>query len=242
MKNVAILTAGGIGSRMGQDIPKQFLSVNDKPVIVYTLEVFQNHPEIDEIVVACLDGWEGVLDAYARQFNITKLKKIVKGGEDGQASIRNCLDAIDDGEDKIVVVHDGNRPMLSADIVSNALAGCKKNGNAVVAIPCTEVLMTSEDGKTADGMMDRDKVKRTQTPHVFYLKDILSAHREAEERGLPRSAASCALYEMLGRKVYFVDGSEKNLKLTTVDDIDIFNALLSIKREGWLKDGGEKSE
>ena len=241
MKNIAILTAGGIGSRMGQDIPKQFLSVNDKPVIVYTLEVFQNHPEIDEIVVACLDGWEGVLDAYAKQFNITKLKKIVKGGEDGQASIRNCLDAIDDGEDKIVVIHDGNRPMLSADIISNALAGCKTNGNAVAAVPCPEVLMTSTNGKTADGVIDRDIVKRTQTPHVFYLKDILSAHREAEERGLPRSAASCSLYEMLGRKIYFVDGSEKNLKLTTVDDIDIFNALLSVKRESWLKvNNGEK--
>lgn len=220
---------------MKQDIPKQFLSVNNKPVIIYTLEIFQNHPEIDEIVVACLEGWEGVLDAYAKQFNITKLKKIVKGGEDGQASIRNCLDAIDDGEEKIVVIHDGNRPMLSADIISNALAGCKINGNAVAAIPCPEVLMTSNDGNAADGVINRDIVKRTQTPHVFYLKDILSAHREAEEKGLPRSAASCALYEMLGRKIYFVDGSEKNLKLTTVDDIDIFNALLAVRREEWLK-------
>lgn len=240
MKNIAILTAGGVGSRMKQDIPKQFLSVNNKPVIIYTLEIFQNHPEIDEIVVACLDGWEGVLDAYARQFNITKLKTIIKGGKDGQASIRNCLDAIDDGEEKIVVIHDGNRPMLSIDIISNALAGCKKNGNAITAISCPEVLMTSNNGKTATGMIDRDTVKRTQTPHVFYLSDILSAHKEAEEKGLPRSAASCALYEMLGRKVFFVEGSEKNLKLTTIDDIDIFNALLAVKRESWLKnDEGE---
>lgn len=235
MKNVAILTAAGTGSRMGQDIPKQFLSVKNKPIIIWTLEVFQNHPEVDEIVVACLAEWEKVLEAYARQFNIIKLKKIVEGGEDGQGSIKNCLDAINDGDEKIVIIHDGNRPMVSSDIISNALAGCMKNGNAVTAIPCPEVLMTSADGRMASGMIDRDNVKRTQTPHVFYLSELLSAHKEAEEKGLARSAASCALFEMLGREIYFVDGSEKNLKLTTVDDMDIFNALLSVKREDWLK-------
>ena len=241
MKNVAILTAAGIGSRMGQDIPKQFLSINNKPVIIYTMEIFQNHPEIDEIVVACLEGWEGVLKAYARQFNITKLKKVVKGGKDGQESIRNCLDAINDGENKIVVIHDGNRPMVSQDIISSALAGCKKNGNAVATIPCLEVLMTTEDGQTATGMIDRDTLKRTQTPHVFYLKELLEAHKEAEKKGMPRTVASCALYEMLGKKIYFTNGSEKNLKLTTVDDIDIFSALLAVKRESWIKAGEEKN-
>lgn len=239
MKTVAILTAAGIGSRMGQDIPKQFLSINNKPVIIYTMEIFQNHPEVDEIVVACLEGWEGVLKAYAKQFNITKLKKIVKGGKDGQESIKNCLDAINDGNDKIVIIHDGNRPMVSQDIISNALAGCRKNGNAVATIPCLEVLMTTEDGQTATGMIDRDTVKRTQTPHVFHLKELLSAHKEAEKLGMPRSVASCALYEMLGKKIYFVDGSEKNLKLTTVDDIDIFSALLAVKRASWLKSGAK---
>lgn len=237
MKNIAILTAAGVGSRMKQDIPKQFLSVKNKPVIVYTLEIFQEHPEIDEIVVACLSGWEEILAAYARQFNITKLKQIVKGGKDGQGSIRNCLDYImkTEGEENIVLIHDGNRPMLSADIISNALVCCRRHGNAVAAIPCPEVLMESEDGKTASGMIDRDIVKRTQTPHVFYLKELLEAHKEAEKKKLPRAAASCALYQMLGRKIFFVDGSEKNLKLTTVDDIDIFNALLAVRREEWLK-------
>lgn len=237
MKNIAIITAAGTGTRMKQDVPKQFLSVNDKPIIIYTLEIFQKHPEIDEIIVACLSGWEGVLDAYAKQFNITKLKRIVEGGADGQESIKNCLDALIKTEkaNDIVLVHDGNRPMLSADIISNTLAGCKKNGNAIAAIPCPEVLMISENGETATGIIDRDLVKRTQTPHVFYLKDLYSAHLEAEEKNFPRSAASCALYEMLGREIHFVNGSEKNLKLTTVEDIDIFNALLSVKREDWLK-------
>ena len=238
MKNIAILTAAGVGSRMKQDVPKQFLSVNNKPVIVYTLEIFQNHPEIDEIVVACLKGWEGVLDAYAKQFNITKLAKIVEGGKDGQGSIKNCLDYVAEKEgvaDNIVLIHDGNRPMLSADIISNAIVCCKKHGNAVAAIPCPEVLMESKDGKTASGMIDRDLVKRTQTPHVFYLKELLEAHEEAEKKKLSRAVASCALYQMLGKEVFFVDGSEKNLKLTTVDDIDIFNALLAVRREEWLK-------
>ena len=237
MRNVAIITAAGVGSRMGQDIPKQFLSVKDKPIIVYTLEIFQRHPEIDDIVVACLKEWTGVLEAYAKQFNITKLKKIVNGGKDGQGSIRNCLNYLhEEGrDDDIVLIHDGNRPMLSVDIISNSLACCRKNGNAIAAIPCPEVLMTSDNGRVATGVIDRDKVKRTQTPHVFYLKDILSALIEAEIRGLPRSAASCSMYDMLGRKIYFVEGSEKNLKLTTIDDMDIFNALLAVKRADWLK-------
>ena len=130
--NIAILTAGGIGSRTHQDLPKQFITVDNKPIIVYTLEAFQQHPNIDEIYVSCLEGWNTVLDAYAKQFNITKLKRIVIGGATGQESIYNAMKAIneDHGEtgDIVVIIHDGNRPMVSQDVITDSIVKQKING------------------------------------------------------------------------------------------------------------------
>ena len=144
MKNIAILTAGGTGTRTHQDLPKQFLTVENKPILIYTLEAFQQHPSIDEIYVACLEGWSAVLDAYARQFNITKLKKIVTGGSTGQESIYNGLKAIkEDHEstsDIVVMIHDGNRPMLPQDVITDNLVKQKKYGSAVAVIPTTEAV------------------------------------------------------------------------------------------------------
>ena len=237
MKKIAIIIAGGVGARMGQDIPKQFLTIQDKPVIIHTLEAFEKHPDIDHIIVACLAGWHDILKSYAKQFNISKLSSIVNGGEDGQASIKAGLDEakhLYSGED-IVLIHDGNRPMVSDEIISDNIATCTNYGNAITVIPCTEVILQTDDHQVSSGLLDRDKLVRTQTPQAFYLDDILSAHAEAAEKKLPRTAASCALYEMLGRKLFFSNGSEKNLKLTTPDDIDIFEALLNIKRKTWLK-------
>lgn len=121
--NVAVLTAGGIGSRAHQDLPKQFLTVENKPILIYTLEAFQQHPSIDEIYVSCLDGWSAVLEAYAKQFNITKLKRIVTGGATGQESIYNGLKAIkednEETKDIVVIIHDGNRPMLPQDVITD---------------------------------------------------------------------------------------------------------------------------
>lgn len=237
-KNIAIITAAGIGSRMGQDIPKQFITINNKPIIIYTMEIFERHPDIDAIIVACLSGWENILQAYAKQFNITKLTAIVKGGKTGYDSIHNGLIKAKElyGEDEnIVIIQDGNRPLTSEEMISDGIAKCKQYGNAIAAIPCTEVLLTSHDGLNAEGIIDRDIVKRTQTPHTFYLKDILSAHEEARKKGIETSAASCSLYAELGKKLYFSAGSEKNIKLTTKEDIDIFKALLNVKKDYWIK-------
>lgn len=126
--NIAILTAGGVGSRTHQDIPKQFIHVNNKPVIIYTLEAFQKHPNVDEICVAILEGWDQILWAYAKQFNITKLKYVVTGGTTGQESIFNGLSAIrkDHSDDDVVIIHDGNRPMVEPEVITNNL-GNRKN-------------------------------------------------------------------------------------------------------------------
>lgn len=236
-KTIALLIAGGSGARMHQDIPKQFLTVNEKPVIVYTLEAFQKHPEIDSIAVVCIAGWENVLQAYAKQFNITKLEHIFPGGDCGQASIRNGvfgLEKIFDPDD-IVLIHDAIRPMVSADIISDCIVKTKKYGNAITVIPCAEAMMQTEDGIKSVGSYPRDRLKRTQTPQGFKLGDICQLHRDALKAGITNSVASCTLMIEMGKQVYFSMGSEKNIKLTTVEDIDIFKALLLAKRSDWLK-------
>ena len=235
--NIALLIAGGSGNRMHQDIPKQFITVNEKPVIVYTLEAFQNHPEIDVIEVVCIEGWEQVLWAYAKQFNITKLKHVVKGGENGQGSIRNGVYELEkyyDAND-IVLIHDAIRPMVSSEVISDNIRVALKYGNAVTVIPCAEAMMQTEDGIVSTGSYPRDRLKRTQTPQAFRIGEICQLHRDALEAGITNSVASCTLMIEMGKQVYFSSGSEKNIKLTTVEDIDIFKALLAAKRSEWLK-------
>lgn len=238
MKNIALIIAGGSGQRMKQEIPKQFLTVNEKPVIVYTLEAFQSHPEIDAIAVVCIEGWEHVLQAYARQFNITKLQHIVPGGENGQGSIRNGVYELEKvyGKDDIVLIHDAIRPMVSAEIISDCITKTRKYGNAITVVPCAEAMIQTEDAIVSTGSYPRDRLKRTQTPQGFRIGDLAQLQREALEAGITNSVATCTLMIEMGKQVYFSSGSEKNIKLTTVDDIDIFKALLAAKRSSWLKD------
>ncbi len=236
--NVALIIAGGVGARMHQDIPKQFITVNEKPVIVYTLEAFQKHVEIDAIAVVCISGWENVLTAYANQFNITKLKYIIPGGENGQGSIRNGVYELEKhfGQDDIVLIHDAIRPMVSAEIISDCIVTAKQKGSAIAAIPCAEAMLQTEDGDISTGSYPRANLRRTQTPQGFSIGKICDLHRRALECGITNSVASCTLMIEMGEQVYFSAGSEKNIKLTTVEDIDIFKALLLAKRADWLKD------
>ena len=238
MANIAMLIAGGSGTRMHQDIPKQFLTVNERPVIVYTLEAFENHPEIDAIAVVCIEGWEQVLWAYARQFNITKLRYVVRGGKNGQESIKNGVFELEKHfmEDDLVLIHDAIRPMVSAEIISDNIRVAREYGNAITAIPCAEAMLQTEDGIESTCTVPREKLKRTQTPQAFRLKEICDLHRKAIEAGITNSVASCTLKTELGEQVFFSAGSEKNIKLTTLEDIDIFKALLASSRSDWLKD------
>lgn len=238
MKNIALIIAGGVGSRMHQDIPKQFINVKDKPVIIYTLMAFQNHPNIDAIEVVCLDGWHDILRAYAKQFNITKLENIVSGGETGQDSIRNGLYDIATrykDDDDIVLIHDSIRPMVSADIISDNIRVCRQFGNATVVIPCTSVMLGTEDSIVSEYQIPRDNLKITQTPQAFFLNELLAVHAKAIKMDLLPSIASCALYIEMGKKVYLSKGSEKNIKITTQEDIEIFTSLLESQRPDWFK-------
>lgn len=235
--NIALIIAGGNGTRMHQDIPKQFINVNNKPIIIYTLEAFQNHPDIDAIEVVCIDGWHDILRAYAKQFNIDKLTGIVSGGNCGQESIKKGLLDIKSKfhEEDIVLIHDAIRPLVSQEIISDNIVKCKKYGNAITVIPCAEAMLKTDDKIYSDSQINRNELMRTQTPQAFILKEILSAHEEAKTKNITNSVASCTLMVELGRKVYFSIGSEKNIKLTTPEDIEIFKALLNTKKEDWMK-------
>jgi len=236
-KVIALLTAAGVGSRTNQDIPKQFFHIDNKPLIIYTMEAFQKHPNVDEILVVCLDGWHEILKAYAKQFNITKLKYVVSGGATGQESIYNGLKELEKHCDKddVIIVHDGNRALVSNEIISGALSTFYQYGGAVVAIPTTEVVFVSEDKIKSTEEISRDKLVRTQTPHIYTLGKLLWAHAEAKKRNLPPTAASCSLMKELGETTYFSKGSEKNLKITTLEDLEIFKAILNSEKESWIK-------
>ncbi len=230
--NIALIIAGGKGLRMQQEIPKQFITVNEKPVIVYTMEAFQRHADIDAIAVVCIEGWENILAAYAKQYHITKLRHIIPGGENGQGSIRNGVFELEKhyGRNDLVLVHDAIRPMLSTEIISSCIATATQYGSAIAVVPCQEAMLETQDQISTNSSYPRANLKRTQTPQGFPIGVLADAHREALERGITNSIASCTLMVELGKTIYFSAGSEKNIKLTTPEDIDIFRALLTLQK------------
>lgn len=235
--NIALLTAAGSGTRMGQDVPKQFMPINNKPVVIYTMEAFQAHPDIDAILVVTLPAWIEALRAYAVQYNITKLRWIVSGGETNQESIFKGLKELEQHcePDDAIMIHDGNRCRVSEEIITDSLATFHKYGSAVAAIPCVEAVFFSQDRQTAASFIPREQIMRTQTPHTYSLGKLLWAHGEAQKRQIKNTTATCTLMSKLGEKVFFSKGSEENLKLTTTEDVRLFRALLmmSATETGW---------
>lgn len=239
MANIALIIAGGSGNRMGQDIPKQFMHVDGCPIIIHTMQCFQQHPDIDAIAVVCLKGWETVLQAYANQFRINKLRWIFEGGKSGMESIHNGIYGLEDAgckDEDLVLIHDSVRPLLSQDVISSNIAICKAYGYAVTGIKCREAILESDDGFTSTTSIPRDKLIRTQTPQTFRLRNILNVHEEAKIRNIADSVASCTLVaEVGGREMHIVPGSEKNIKITTVEDLEILKALMHTNKDEWLK-------
>lgn len=231
--NIALIIAGGTGQRMKQEIPKQFLNVNDKPIIIYTMEVFQSHPDITEIGVVCVDGWSDILQAYSRQYKIDKLKWIVPGGENGQASIRNGVFEAERRyhANDIILVHDAIRPMVTHEIISDCIVQCQQHGSAISAIPCNTAVLYKTADTASNSVIPRQMLAMTQTPQAFSIGRIANVHRKAIDCGITNSVASCTLMVELGECVYFSIGSETNIKLTTPDDLKIFKALLSLKED-----------
>ena len=233
--NVAIIIAAGSGVRAKQDIPKQFISVNDKPIIIYTLEAFQRHPQIDAIEVVCLDGWEAVLEAYAKQFGISKVKWIVKGGKTGQESIRNGVFNLEQfcSKDDIAIIHDGIRPVTEESVISDVIVKCTKHGNAVTSLPYNEQIFVKRDKDTTEEYIPRETLQRVQTPQGYKYGKLLWAYQEAFEKniGITGSSYTNTMMVDLGERLYFAAGSEKNIKITTMEDMELFRAMLSMRNK-----------
>ena len=206
-------------------------------VIIYTLEAFQSHPQVDYMIVSCIDGWHDVLKGYASAAGITKLRWIVGGGENGQASARNALLTLEDTckEEDIVIIHDAVRPMISQEIITDCIAKAKQYGSGLSAIRCQETIMRTEDGEAGHIGIDRNDIMRVQTPQAYQYGRVLWAHKEALKRGITNAVYTNTLMMALGEELHFSCGSNKNIKITTLEDIDIFKALYATKRDAWLK-------
>ncbi len=237
--NIALILAGGSGHRMGQDIPKQFLTVMEKPVIIYTLENFQRSEEIDGIFVVCIDGWHDVLKCFAHQFGITKLKEVISGGASAQESISLGVNAIYGKypDDTIVVIHDGIRPLVDEEVLSDVISVCRENGNAVTSLPYNEQIFLAQDGKTTNRYIPREMVRRVSTPQAYRLGKLHWAYEKAfrEGVGLTPSSYVNTMMSDLGETLYFAKGSDKNIKLTTREDFYIFKAYIQSKKDPLLK-------
>lgn len=237
--NVAIIIAGGVGNRMGQDIPKQFINVYDKPIIIYTLEGFQNHPMVDAIEVVCIDGWHDVLWAYAKQHGIDKLKWVVSGGKTGQESIRNGVYNLEGkvGEDDVIIIHDGIRPLVEKNVLSDVIVKCQQYGNAVTSLPYNEQIFVIDDDVSTTQYIPRETLRRVSTPQAYKFGLLNDKYHEAFEKeiGIYGSSYTNTMMVELGERLYFAAGSDKNIKLTTVDDIELFKALLNTKKDSWMK-------
>ena len=239
MSNIAIIIAGGSGHRMGQDIPKQFINVYDKPVLIYTLEGFQRHPQIDAIEVVCIDGWHDIVWAYAKQFNIDKLKWIVSGGDTSQESIRNGVYNLEGkaADDDIIIVHDGIRPLVDSSVLSDVINKASRYGNAVTSMPYNEQIFVKDDEKTTTRYIPRETLRRVATPQAYKFSLLDSKYHEAFEKkiGIYGSSYTNTMMVDLGVKLYFAAGSDKNIKLTTKDDLEMFKAYLKQDGDTWLK-------
>lgn len=230
MSVIAIIFAGGTGSRMHTvSRPKQFLELQGKPVIIYTLELFDTHPDIDGIVVVCVESWISFLEKQLRKFEITKVVEIVPGGETGQDSIYNGLKAVDNkfSDDSCVLIHDGVRPLITQQTITDNIETVKEKGNCITCIPATETFVV----KQKDGSLQiptRANSLIARAPQSFVLKDILSAHEQARKEGRHDFIDSCTMMSHYGHRMNTIIGPMENIKITTPTDFFIFRAMVEV--------------
>lgn len=230
--NVAVVIAGGVGSRMGADIPKQFVQVNGKPVLFYTLEAFERHPMVDAIELVCIEGWEDAVRAYAKEYGISKLKWIVKGGATGQESIRNGVYGLEGkcAADDVVIIHDGIRPLVDPAVLDDVISKARKFGNGVTSMSYNEQIFLVDPDRpdTTTKYIPRETLRRVATPQAYRFDLIDAKYHEAFEKkiGIYGSSYTNTMMTELGVRLYFAAGSDRNIKLTTPGDIEIFKGML----------------
>ena len=232
-KVIAIIFAGGSGVRMGAGKPKQFLEVNGKPIIIHTLDIFENHPDVDEIYVACKEDFIGSLRKMIRRHDITKVKDIVPGGTTGMGSIYNALAAArqDNDDDALVLIHDGVRPCINSHLIDDVIAAAEEKGAVATCTPLFETPIISRNGEYVEETPVRAECYTAQAPQAFRLGEIIAAHNTVRAKD-PEYAGiidNCTLMTRLGREVAIVKGPRSNIKVTTPEDLYIFKAMLEYK-------------
>lgn len=226
--NIALIFAGGSGTRMNtKSRPKQFLELHGKEIIIYTIEHFERHPEIDAIAVVCIEEWIDYLKKILKKNFIEKVKWIVPGGKTGQDSIFNGLEAIhkDCPKDSIVLIHDGVRPLINAELISGNIESVKKHGSAITVTPVIETIMLTENDNEVYKSVERSKCCAAKAPQSFYLKDIYAAHQKAISEGVHDKIDSATMMNDCGFSLHTVVGGYENIKITTPTDFYIFRAL-----------------
>ncbi|GAB6982781.1 IspD/TarI family cytidylyltransferase [Prevotella dentasini] len=232
--NIAVIFAGGSGLRMHtKSRPKQFLDLNGKPIIIYTLELFDNHPDIDAIVVACIEAWISFLEKQLRKFEINKVVKIVPGGSTGQESIYNGLcaaESIADGREANVLIHDGVRPLITEETITDNIRKVEEQGSCITCIPATETFVV----KQPDGSLEipsRADSLIARAPQSFRLSDILTAHRRAISEGRNDFIDSCTMMSHYGYRLGTIIGPMENIKITTPTDFFVLRAMVKVHED-----------
>lgn len=229
--NIAAIFAGGSGIRMHtKSRPKQFLELNGKPVIIYTLELFDNHPQVDAIVVACIDSWIPFLEKMIRKFEITKVVSIVPGGETGQDSIYNALEAaegIADGKEATVMIHDGVRPLITEQTITDNIKTVEEFGSCITCVPATETFVVSQQDGSLE-IPERANSLIARAPQSFRLSDIMKAHRRAINEGRHDFIDSCTMMSHYGFQLKTIIGPMENIKITTPTDFFILRAMVEV--------------
>lgn len=220
-----------------KELPKQFLKIHDKPIIIRTLELFEENPEIDMIVIACVENWIGYLNKLISKYNLRKVQRIVKGGKSGQESIYNILKAAEELGDRdkdIVLIHDGVRPLITQKTIFDNITSVKKNGSAITSVKVKETVLIVDNDESITEVPDRATSRLARAPQSFYLDDILSAHEKAISENKFDFIDSCSMLQYYGKKLYLVDGPQENIKITTPDDFYTMRALLDAKENAQI--------
>ena len=231
--NIAIIFAGGSGVRMGAGVPKQFLEINGKPIIIHTLQIFQYHELIDKIYISVLKDYIPYMKDLVEEYHLSKVVQVIPGGETAQDSIYNALITArsENPDDSIVLLHDGVRPFVSYEVITNNVQSVEKYGNAITATPCYETIMISNSGENVDTVPYRKETFAGQAPQSFYLKDIIAAHDVVRNspNGYENMVDACTIIRSQGIEAHMVMGNRGNIKVTTPEDVYMFRALLQYK-------------
>lgn len=244
--NIGVIFAGGVGSRMhSKDTPKQFLKVHGKPIIIHTLEHFEKNPQIDAVVIACVEEWIEHLKKLIYKYRIEKVKKIVAGGATGQLSIYNGLCAAEEvagGHRAIVLIHDGVRPLINPELLTRNIECVKAHGSAITSAVVKETIVVIDGNGRIEQVPPRKNSRVAKAPQSFWLEDILNTHRKAMKDGITDSIDSCTLMSGYGNDLFMLDGPYENIKITTPDDFYTMRAILDAKENAQIYGYGEEAE